>query len=111
MPIHLRPLSRRQFIARAAAAGAGIALAPRLLAAAKPVDENSWALLADAHIAADRATASRGVTMAEHFTAVSQELTDLPKVPAGVFVVGDCAYSSGEAGDYETFAGLLEPIR
>jgi Icc protein len=35
----------------------------------------------------------------------------LPKRPAGVFVVGDCAYNSGEKNDYGTFTELLNPVR
>jgi Icc protein len=35
----------------------------------------------------------------------------LPKRPAGVFVTGDCAYNSGQPGDYRQVADLLEPVR
>ena len=54
MPIHLQPISRRQFLVRSLAGGAALALSPSLLAAAKRTDPNSWALLADTHLAADR---------------------------------------------------------
>ena len=49
--------------------------------------------------------------MAEHFETVSRELTALPKLPAGLFINGDCAFNSGESGDYATVAELLTPIR
>src|SRR5580765_7138150 len=111
MPIHLAPISRRRFLARSLGAAATISLAPRLLAAAKRTDENSWALLSDIHLAADRSKLGRGINMADHFTSVSRELLALPKRPAGVFINGDCAFNSGEVGDYALLAELLQPIR
>jgi 3',5'-cyclic-AMP phosphodiesterase len=111
MPIHLPPITRRQFLARSLAAGAGLAVSPQLFAAEKSLDENAWALLADPHIAADRTVVSRTVNMAGHFETVSRELIACPARPAGIFVVGDCAYNSGESNDYATLAGLLRPLR
>jgi len=111
MPIHLRTIPRRQFLLRTVAGGAALALGPSLLAAAKRTDPNSWALLADVHLAADRGRIARGINMTDHFRAVSRELLALPACPAGVFIAGDCAYESGQAGDYHQVAGLLEPIR
>src|SRR5216110_2410347 len=100
MPIHLPPISRRQFLVRSLAAGAGLALRPGLLAATRPADPDFWALLSDTHLAADRAQLGREINMADHFTTVSRELLALPKRPAGIFVTGDCAFNSGEKGDY-----------
>jgi len=111
MPIHLPTISRREFLRRSLIAGAGLALSPGLLAAARRTDSSSWALLADTHIAADRATVARGINMTGHFDSVSRELLDLPQRPAGVFVLGDCAYSSGEKGDYATMTELLSPLQ
>ena len=111
MPIHLRPISRRQFFARSLAGGAALALSPSLLAAAKRTNPNSWALLSDTHLAADRTLVARDINMTDHFTRVSGELLALPKRPAGVFITGDCAYSSGQTADYRHVAELLEPIR
>jgi len=111
MPIHLPSISRRDFLKRSLLAGAGVALSPSLLAATRRVDANSWALLADIHIAADATKIARGITMARHFQIVSNELLALPKRPVGVFVVGDCAFNSGEKGDYATLTGLLDPLR
>jgi 3',5'-cyclic AMP phosphodiesterase CpdA len=73
-------------------------------------DAKSWALLADTHLAADAAKVSRGVNMAEHFRAVSQELLALSKRPAGVFIVGDLALNIGEPGDYGTFRHLAQSL-
>jgi len=111
MPIHLQPISRRQFLVRSLAGGAALALSPSLLAAAKGTDPNSWALLADTHLAADRSLIARDINMTDHFTKVSGELLALPKRPAGVFIAGDCAFNSGQTGDYRHVADLLKPIR
>ena len=110
MPIHLPPLSRRQFLIRALAAGAGLTVAPSVLAATRR-DPNAWALLADTHLAANQAQMARGINMAGHFKSVSQEVLALKKRPAGVFIGGDCSLNSGEPGDYATLAGLLQPMR
>ena len=111
MPIHLSPLSRRQFLVRSLLGSAGLALGPELFAASKRTDPDSWALLADIHIAADRALIARGINMSDHFASVSRELLALPKRPAGVFITGDCACNSGLTADYARVAELLEPIR
>jgi hypothetical protein len=111
MPIHLPAISRRQFLARSVAGGAALALGPNLFAGEKRADPNSWALLADPHLAADRGLVMRGVNMADHFTTVAGELLALPERPAGVFILGDCAYNSGQAGDYRLVVDLLEPVR
>jgi 3',5'-cyclic AMP phosphodiesterase CpdA len=111
MPIHLPSISRREFLKRSLIAGAGLALGPSLRAAARRVDANSWALLADIHIAADRTKIARGINMTRHLQIVSDELLALPERPAGVFVVGDCAFNSGEKEDYATLTGLLDPLR
>jgi Icc protein len=111
MPIHLTPLSRRKFLIRSILAGTTLCAFPRLWAANKETDGNLWALLADTHIAADRSKTNAGVNMADHLARVVRETTALPSRPAGMFVVGDCAFSSGETADYATFASLLEPVR
>ena len=111
MPIHLPPLSRRGFLQRALLAGVGLAVTPRLFAAARSTAANVWALLADPHIAADPKRIERAINMTDHFKTVSQELLALPQRPAGVFIVGDCAFSKGEPGDYAALTGLLEPLR
>ena len=111
MPIHLPSISRREFFKRSLIAGAGLAFSPSLLAATRRMDANSWALLADIHIAADATKVARGITMSRHLQIVSDELLALPKRPAAVFVVGDCAFNSGEKEDYATLTGLLDPLR
>ncbi|MBP9901688.1 MAG: metallophosphoesterase [Verrucomicrobiota bacterium] len=111
MPIHLPPLSRRGFLRRSLLAGAGLAVGPELFAAGHDSDANAWALLADTHIAADPKRIERAINMTDHLKAVSQEVLARPERPAGVFIVGDCAFSKGEPGDYAALTGLLEPLR
>jgi hypothetical protein len=111
MPIHLPPLTRRRFLAGALAAGAGLLARCGLFAADPAADPHAWALLADPHVAADRAAVNRGVNMAEHLAAVVKEVAALPQRPAGVLVNGDCALKDGQPGDYATLAGLLKPLR
>lgn len=111
MPIHLGPISRRDFLRRALVAGTGALLAPNLFAAAKPVDQNFWALLSDSHLAEDRSRVERGINMTQHFEVVSRELLGLEKRPVGLFLNGDCAFNSGESGDYSRLRGLLDPLR
>ncbi len=111
MPIHLGPISRREFLARSLAAVASVALTPSLLGGDKPTDPHTWAFLSDTHLAANRELTARGINMTDHFQAVSRELLSLPQRPAGLFLTGDCAYNSGQSGDYSVLADLLTPLR
>ena len=111
MPIYLPPISPRGFLRRTLLAASGLALGPRLFAAEKPVDENFWALFSDPHIAADQAQIHSNVNMANHLKAVVQEVMALPSRPKAVFVNGDCAFNSGESGDYAGVTELLKPLR
>ncbi|MDO8540293.1 MAG: metallophosphoesterase [Opitutaceae bacterium] len=112
MPIYLPPLSRRQFLARTLAAGAGLALfRSRLLAATRDQDPHAWALISDPHIAADRAKMARGINMAGQLTIVVQDVLSQPRRPAAALINGDLAFNSGETADYGTFTALVEPLR
>src|SRR5438552_11337652 len=107
MPIHLPPITRRQLLATTAAGLLGV----RALRAAAPADEHSWALLADPHIAADRATVKSGAKLADKLAAAVKEVLALPTPPANVLINGDCALKFGQSGDYATFADLVKPLR
>lgn len=111
MPIHLPPTSRRLFLRRALLTGVGLALTPQLFAAMRRTDANSWALLADTHIAADPLKLKNNINMADHLKTAAREIVGLPQRAAGVFVVGDCALSSGEPGEYAQLTGLLDTLR
>ncbi|HPA18806.1 MAG TPA: metallophosphoesterase [Verrucomicrobiae bacterium] len=110
MPIHLPPLSRREFLGKAILAGAGVALTHCTPAKRPAADSDLWALLADTHIAEDRATVARGINMTDHLIAVGGQVARADGI-AGVIIAGDCAYLQGMAGDYSTVLGLLEPMR
>lgn len=113
MPIHLPPLDRRRFLAGALAAGAGWAgpWARALAEPAPPTDPHVWAFFSDTHVAASREETHAGVNMAEHLARSIAGVLAAPTRPAGVLVNGDCAYLSGESGDYATFLALVEPLR
>jgi hypothetical protein len=110
MPLHVPPVSRREFLAGTVSAGAAL-LSLRGLSANEPdVDSDSWAFLSDTHIWSKRNEMVRGVKMADNLTRVGEQLRALPGRPGGVFINGDCAYLEGEAGDYDAFADLLKPL-
>jgi Icc protein len=111
MPLHLPPLSRRRFLASTTLATAATLFNRPLWGAEKPVDEDCWALFSDIHIAADRTTVARSINMASHFEAASRDVLALPSHPARLLISGDCAFNSGEAGDYATVTELLRPLR
>ena len=110
MPITLPPISRRQFIRSTFAAGAALAL-PSAGWAAPARDPHRLALLSDVHIAADRTAHERGVVMFDNLEKARAEVLALDAAPSAVFINGDCAYHNGEAADYQTLLGLLQPIR
>lgn len=111
MPVALPPFSRREFLAGSVAAAAGLVFAPALLAAHRTGDPDSWALLSDIHIAAERAKVYHGVSLAGNLTTVVQEILALKRSPAGVLISGDLALNHGETGDYATLIELLQPLR
>ena len=112
MPIALPQLSRREFLKRAALAGAGAVLTPGCASlAGKSGDKNTFAFFSDPHIAADAATVSRNVNMADNLVACVRELAAWPVNPAAVIVNGDLAFQLGKPEDYATFGKLFEPVR
>lgn len=111
MPIHLPPLSRRQFISRTLATSAGLLLGARLESAAPALDPHTWALLSDTHIHADRAKMARGINMAAQLTTVVDDVLRQSRRPAGALVNGDLSFNTGETPDYATLTQLIEPLR
>jgi hypothetical protein len=109
MPIHL---SRREFLVRTLAAGAGaVAMARSQSAAEEPeVDPDRWALLSDTHIAEQTATAHRGEVMFENSRRVNGEIFAAPRRPCGLLNFGDCAFEKGLAGDYAAFRTTIGPF-
>jgi 3',5'-cyclic-AMP phosphodiesterase len=111
MPIHLPPLSRRQFLAGSLAAGAGL-IVHRFAGAAgaDDVDPDRIVLLSDTHIAADALKVNAGANMTENLKRVVGQVVALRPRPAAVLVNGDCAFGTGEAGDYALLVTLLAPL-
>jgi 3',5'-cyclic AMP phosphodiesterase CpdA len=105
MPIHI---SRRKFVKGSLAAG--VSLLSLREASAADSDPHFWALLADTHIAQDKARMNRGVNMTDNLRRVGEELRALKTPPAGVFINGDCALTAGLSGDYATLSELLKPL-
>ena len=105
MPVHLRPISRREFLARSLIGAAGLAAGPASFAASKSADKDSWALLSDIHLAADRNLVARGVNMTEHFLTASKELLALPRRPAGASE----SWSGTDGGGPRWCAALCRP--
>jgi Icc protein len=112
MPIHLHPITRRDFLARSVAAGAAVVLGPTARGAQESgrVDPHRFALLADTHIDADPAKVSRGVNMTDHLARAVREVASLAPRPAGVIVGGDCAITKGLKGDYVQFASVAKGL-
>src|SRR5882762_711756 len=113
MPLLLPQLSRREFLKRAALAGAAAAFAPSSYAGlfGKSRDKHSFVFFSDTHIAADAALKQGEVNMADNLAACMRELAARPVKPAAVIVNGDLAFKTGLAGDYATFGILIKPMR
>src|SRR5580698_6531804 len=113
MPVSLPQLSRRDFLKRAALAGAAFALAPEIQAGlfSKAHDKNTFFFLSDTHIAGDPAQTYLNVNMTDHLAAVAHELAAWPVRPAAVIVNGDLAYLTGKPEDYVQFAKAITPVR
>lgn len=111
MPIHLPPLSRRQFLAGSLAAGAGLLFGDRLLADEAETDANRFTLLADIHVWENRDGEHSGQRPAVNFALARQEILALSPRPAAAIVAGDCVFLHGRAADYAVLADLVQPIR
>lgn len=111
MPIHLPPLSRRQFLTRSLLGGAALLARPRSWAATPATDPHTWALISDTHIAADAAKNARGINMAAQLSTVVRDILAQPRRPQGALINGDLAFNTGETADYATFTALIAPLR
>jgi predicted phosphodiesterase len=105
MPIHLPPISRRSFLAAAAAT-----LAAPARAGDERGTEDRWIFLADSHIPSDPKTKRADVAMADNFQRVVADFLKTAAKSKGVIHHGDAAYLKGLAGDYATLATLVKPI-
>jgi 3',5'-cyclic AMP phosphodiesterase CpdA len=110
MPLHLSPLTRRNFLRTTFAAGASVLTLRGTRALAGSADPHRFALLSDPHISADVTKVAREINMADHLRAAVAEVAALKTAPAGVFVNGDCAFDHGLPEDYATYSSLLKPL-
>ena len=110
MPFHLPSISRREFLVRTLAGGAG-ALAIRDGRAEEPgVDPDLWAFYSDSHIAESTAKVWRGEAMYDNARRVNRELFGLPQRPCGLIHFGDCAFKRGLPEDYITFQSTIRTM-
>ncbi len=113
MPVHITPLTRREFVKYSLAAGAGVLTLQSATAAEDrdaKVDPDSFALLSDTHIPAKADFSARGVNMSTNLKKTVVQLAAMKTRPAGAFISGDCAFNTGQAGDYKNLAALLAPL-
>jgi hypothetical protein len=80
MPFYLPPVNRRRFLGGAIAALLAKPLAAMPIARS---DSHGIALLADTHVAADKAAVFKYVFMATHLSAVVKEVLDYKERPTG----------------------------
>jgi 3',5'-cyclic AMP phosphodiesterase CpdA len=92
------------------AAAGGLSLVSRGSSAEHRRAVNSFAFLADTHIARNAEEVVRGVRMAGNLELVVKNMLETDPRPDGVFVNGDCAYRDGQSGDYQTLASLTQPL-
>ena len=72
------------------------------------VNANSVAILNDPHIGKNHGPDHRHP---KNLQMAIEQILALPKRPAAVIINGDLALHAGTIGDYERFAGLIEPVR
>lgn len=113
MPFTLPQISRREFLKRAVLAGAGAAVAPSSHAGlfGKSRDKHTFVFLSDTHVAADPATVTRDVNMADNLIACVREVVGWPVKPTALIINGDLALKEGLPSDYTTFGNLISPLR
>lgn len=122
MPAHLLPVSRRQFLAGAAASIAAVGQG-RLFGDESNEDSDSWTLFSDTHLLSADSIAQhyagnkvamdkRAVTVAENFGIAARQVMSLPRKPTGLILNGDCVHVGGNE-EYEMLAdrfALLDEI-
>ena len=111
MPIYLPPVNRREFLRGAAATAGVLTLGCATAANGAKSDSHRFALLSDAHVAADAVKIDRGVNMTDNFRRVVAEVLAEETKPAAAFLNGDCAYRYGLTDDYRQLATLIDPLR
>lgn len=116
MPIHVSPLSRRQWLIQSAAGVAGSGFVEMSFAnaadstAEREIATDRIALLSDTHIPSAPDVMARGVNMTDNLKRVVSQLCELDPRPVGVIINGDCAYLKGLPDDYANLAKCVAPL-
>jgi Icc protein len=108
MPIHFASCSRHRFLGSAALLGGG--LLTRFGVSAAATDAESFALLADTHIAADPAKVLRETNLCANLKAVVAEVKAMARPASAILLNGDAALNDGQAGDYEQLLNQFAPL-
>lgn len=104
-------ISRREMLAGSLGAGAAsLLLHGRLWSADAPVDPNRFVLLADTHVSEDRQKVARSTNPYDNFVQARGQYLAVQSRPAGLILAGDCAFNTGELGDYQRLQELVAPI-
>lgn len=112
MPIYLPPISRRQFLAGALAAGASLPL--RSLAGESERSESLHAsrylLMSDIHMGSHFRQEKHHVRPAVEFSRAVDHILGLRERPQRVIAAGDYAIMYGNDGDYKLFRELISHL-
>ena len=113
MPIYLPPISRRQFLGGALAAGA---MWPFWSFKAEAGGKNAdgaerYLFMSDMHIGSHYHEERNGVKPAPNFKHAVSEILKLKNRPKNVIVAGDSALAHGGHGEYKKFKELIQPLR
>lgn len=112
MPAFLPAISRRRFLGSTLIGLTGLVTGCRTgHVEAASTDDADWVLFSDTHIATDPAFIARKVNVSANLEKAVSQVGELESRPAGVLVCGDCAYGTGQTGDYEQLTRLLEPLQ
>ncbi|MDC0935010.1 metallophosphoesterase [Pirellulales bacterium] len=122
-PLDNGKISRRRFLGRSSLTAA----IPYLSSCSSPgyasekgsTAENSFALLSDMHVSADRDRINyyyppikddEGINLNSCFTKVVAELVALKSKPHLAIICGDCAYDTGTKEEYVRFSEIAAPL-
>ena len=120
MPAHLLPISRRRFLAGAAATMASVAHGD-LNGAESEVNPDSWFVLSDTHLLSSRsieqhysrnkaAMQARAKLVSTNFDRAAKQVTSFSQQPAGLILNGDCVHVGGRE-EYELLARKFELLK
>jgi metallophosphoesterase superfamily enzyme len=112
MPIYLPPISRRQFLAGALAAGASLPLRSFGEEAARreATDPARYLFMADVHLGAHFRDEKHGVRPAVQFSHAIDQILAMKDRPSRVIAAGDYAISLGNHGDYKMLRELTSRL-